>query len=139
MSTSTICARLRERFPHWELENQKQKRGGRSPALWVLSEGYDSKATEASSHAHCTGLSPCPVCSGGTERLTLLCRSCANGADLGMTQVGLTGEGLRDSRQTELGRARSHRTLSLFKRQSLVGCLLYFFINLEFYFSLALS
>lgn len=65
-----MCARFRERFPHYELENQKQKRGHRSPAGWMLNEGYDSKATESSSCAHGTGLITCPVRSGGTERLT---------------------------------------------------------------------
>lgn len=64
-----MCARFRERFSHCELENQEQKRGGRSPAVWMLHEGYDSKASEPSPCAHGTGLISCPVCSGGTERL----------------------------------------------------------------------
>lgn len=44
-----MCARFRKSFPHHELENEKQGKGGRSPAEWMLSEGCDSKTADAPS------------------------------------------------------------------------------------------
>lgn len=69
MSTSAVCARFRKRFPHHELENQKQGKGGRSPAEWMLSEGCDSKTADAPSlvPAYSAHSSTYPVYGAGME------------------------------------------------------------------------
>lgn len=122
-------AGLRERFLCHMLGNQKQRKGDRSPAERMLSEGCDSRATDALSlvPAHTArGSSPASLELGLKDLL-----GPAQGA--GWLANLWEGQG-RASRWSTLtlqvsraGEARGDSSLNWFKRWLLAGCSLHLF------------